>query len=593
MTIISALAVSAVGHADPVHGIAMHGEPRHAAALSQLPYVNPGAPKAGRLRYGVVGSFDNLNPLIFKGEGASGVREYVYESLLIRSADEPFSLYGHIAETIDLPDDRNSITFKLRPEARFSDGTQITADDVIFSHGLLRDKGWPFMRVSYGKVAKVTKLETLVVRFDFKPESDRELPLLIGLMPIVSQAKTDVARFEETTLTPPLGSGPYVIASAEPGRSLVFKRNPDWWAAKLPFGKGRHNFNEIRVEYFRDPNAQFESFKAGDLDFLVEDDPNRWSRGYDFPALRSGLVLKREIETNTPAGMSALVFNTRRPIFADQRVRRALNLLFDAEWVNANLYAGLLARTQSFFERSYLSSVGEPASAREVQLFAPFNSPVPTQILSGAARQPKSPGTGNNRDNQRDALKLLEAAGWRVKGGRMTSDATSTPLAFEVLISSRRQERVVLNFAKSLAAVGITLTLRQVDSAQYESRLKNRDFDIIQTNWQSSLSPGNEQYNRWGSASAEANNTRNYAGVKSPVVDAMIDAVVAARTGEDFRSAVRALDRALLSGDYVIPLFYAPKQWVAYRANLRRPDLPTGVRTISGLDLDTWWSAEP
>ncbi len=432
----------------------------------------------------------------------------------------------------------------------------------------------------------------LTVKFELKPDGDRELPLLLGLMPIVPKHATDPARFEETTLTPLVGSGPYRIEKLEAGRTVQFRRNPEWWAADLPTSKGRYNFAEIRIEYFRDSNAHFEAFKAGDIDVLVDDDPNRWSRGYDFPALRDGRILKREIATSTPAGMSALAFNMRRPMFADQRVRRALNLLFDAEWTNANLFAGLLSRTQSYFERSYLSSLAAPASVYERGLLAPFASSVKPEILESTARQPRSPGNGNNRSNQREALKLLDDAGYSVKDGRMLARATGQPLAFEVLINSRRQERVILAYAKSLASVGIILTLRQVDSAQYEQRLKVRDFDMIQTHWQSSLSPGNEQFNRWGSASADADNTRNYAGIRNPAVDAMIEAVVAARSASDFTGAVRALDRVLLSGDYVIPLFHAPKSWVAHRASLRRPDLPASVRTISGLDLDTWWSEE-
>jgi peptide/nickel transport system substrate-binding protein len=583
----SSLTVTAAG-AEPAHAIAMHGEPRHAASIAHLPYVNPTAPKVGRLRLGVVGSFDSLNPLIYKGEAASGVREYVYESLMVRSADEPFTLYGHIAQTVEVPDDRRSITFQLRPEARFADGKPITVDDVIFSHTLLSERGWPFMRSAYAKVSGVEKLGPLQVRFDFKPDGDRELPLLLGLMPIVPKHAVNAARFEETTLAPPVGSGPYMVTSLEPGRSVVFTRNPNWWAVDLSTAKGRYNFSEIRFEYFRDANSQFEAFKAGELDLLVDDDPNRWSRGYNFPALNDGRIVRRDISTSTPAGMSALVFNTRKPMFADQRLRRALNLLFDAEWTNANLFAGLLSRTQSYFERSYLSSVGQPASAREREILAPFASAVSPDIITGIARQPKSPGTGNNRTNQREALRLLEAAGYRVSNGRMTSSATGQQLAFEVLINSRRQERVILSFSKSLAAVGIALNLRQVDSAQYEQRLKSRDYDIIQTHWQSSLSPGNEQFNRWGRAAADAENTRNYAGIKNNAVDAMIDAVVAARAADEFTSAVRALDRVLLSGDYVIPLFFAPKLWVAHRATLRRAET-SSANTISGLDLDTWW----
>lgn len=580
--------------AEPLHGIAMHGAPKHPAGMAAFPYVNPTAPKGGRLAQGILGTFDNLNPLIPKGESAAGVRGYVYESLMARADDEPFSLYGLIAATVDVPDDRRSITFTLRKEARFSDGQPVTVADVVFTHGLLKAKGWPFQRASYGKVQAVDTPGERQVRFVFKPEADgsadREMPLIMGLMPIVPAHRIVSDTFEQTTLEAPIGSGPYRISRIEAGRILVFQRNPDWWARDLAVTRGRFNFDEIRHEYFRDQTVMFEAFKTGEIDVFADGDPGRWSSGYDFPALTEGRVVKREFTTRLPAGMSAMVFNTRRPPFTDKRVRDALTLLLDFDWVNRNLYGGLYKRTQSFFERSALSSFGSPADARERELLKPFPDAVMPAILDGTARLPATDGSGNNRANQQAAIALLGQAGYRLDGRRMLHTASGKPLAFEFLAASRGQERLLLTYARALEALGIVMTLRIVDSAQFEARLKETNFDMIQTHWAASLSPGNEQLGRFGSASADQVASRNYAGVKSPAVDAMIAALLAARGHEDFTSAVRAYDRVLRSGSYVIPLFHLPNTWVAHRTTLQGPGLDgPGGGTNSGFDLDTWW----
>ena len=581
------LPISDRAQAEPQYAIAMHGSPKHAVGMVALPYVNPKAPKGGRLTLGVQGSFSSLNPLIYKGESPAGVREYVYESLMVRAADEPFSLYGHIAESIDVPEDRTSATFVIRPEARFSDGTPITADDALFSHTLLKEHGWPIMRGHYAKVTRAIKLSDYQIRFEFGAAADRELVLIIGLMPILPKARTNPETFEETSLVIPVGSGPYVISKVDVGRTVVYMRNLDWWARDLPTARGRFNFDAIRVEFFRDSASLFESFKAGDIDVLAEEDPTRWSRGYDFPAVKDGRVIKRQLATALPAGMAGLVFNTRRPLFQDARVRAALIQLFDAEWVNAQLYGNLYSRTQSFFERSELSSFGAVWDTEERRLLAPFPDAVKPAIADGSYSLPKSPGTGANRVNQIAAVELLRAAGYELRGQRLIAAKSGLPLSFEVLITSQRQARLLLPYSRSLATVGITLDVRIVDSAQYEARLKSNDYDMIQSYWQASLSPGGELFNRWGSASSDGPGTRNYAGVKSAAVDAMIDAIVSAREADSFRSAVRAFDRVLRSGDYVIPLFYPPKVWVAHWAHLQAPEIAPN----SGFDLDTWWSA--
>ena len=569
------------------HGIAMHGEPVLPSDFTHLPYVNPDAPKGGRLRLGALGTYDSLNPFIIRGVTPSGIREYVYESLMARSQDEPFTLYGLIAGSVDMPDDRSEITFHIRPEARFSDGTPITPADVIHSHALLKEKGWPYHRSYYSKVAKVEQVGDHGVRFVFANGDDREIPLILGLMPILPRHVMGEEQFDRTTLEPPVGSGPYVIDRIDAGRSLVFRKNPDHWAKDLPITRGRFNFDEIRYEFFRDASSLFEAFKAGQIDARAEDDPGRWAEGYNFPAAEDGRVIKRAFDTGTPAGMSALVFNSRRPMFSDPRVRHALGLMFDAEWINRSLFHGLYVRTDSYFSRSQLASTGRPASEEERKLLAPFKDAVLPGVMDGRPRLPPGDGTGANRDAMRQAFELLSAAGYTLNGRKLVHKETGAPLTFEFLASTRAQERVVLSYARMLERLGIEVTVRQVDAAQYWSRLKSFDFDMIQWTWGASLSPGNEQINRWSSRAADIQGSLNYAGARNPAADAMIDALLAAHTYDELTTAVRAFDRVLLSGDYVIPLFHIPKQWMAYWSFLRQPERTA----LFGTDFDTWWSA--
>ena len=570
--------------AGPVHGIAMHGTPKHPPGFTHFPYVNPDAPKGGRLVLGTLGTFDSLTPFIIKGVSPSTMREYVYESLLMRSGDEAFSLYGLIAQSVELPEDRSAITFHLRPEARFSDGAPITPEDVLFSHEMLKQKGWPYHRSHYSKVESAEKVSAHAVRFTFGAAGDREIPMILGLMPILPKHKTTAENFEQTTLEPPIGSGAYSVARVDAGRSITYRRNPDWWGRNLAVTRGRFNFDEIKVEYFRDASSLFEAFKAGEIDLRVEEDPGRWIEGYRFGAVAEGRVVQREFDTGLPSGMSALAFNTRRQAFRDARVRRAFILLFDADWINRNLYNGLYKRTQSFFERSELSSSGRPADARERALLAPFAQHVNADVLAGKQRFPANDGNGDNRANLQAAFKLFTEAGYRLENNILVKDGS--PLSFEFLAQTRQQERLMLSYARTLERLGIAVRIRQVDPSQYWSRLKSYDFDMIQWSWSASLSPGNEQINRWSSKAAAMEGTLNYPGVENPAVDAMIDALLQAEAAEDFAAAVRALDRALLSGDYVIALFHLPKVWVAYWNHLRFPSL----QPLAGLDVDTWWS---
>ena len=568
------------------HAIAMHGAPALAAGFTHFPYVNPDAPKGGRLRLGAAGSYDSLNGFIVKGQPAPGLREYVYDSLLSRSADEPFTLYGLVAASIEVAADFRTVTFRLRPEARFSDGAPLTSADVAFSHRVLRDKGLPFYRSHYRKVARVETPDSGTVRFVIGVEADRELPLILGLMPILPAHRHTEATFEQTTLVAPIGSGPYTVGAVDTGRSISYRRNPEYWARDLPTQRGRHNFDEVRTTFYRDSSTLFEAFKAGEIDARVETEPARWAEGYNFPAVRDGRVIRRDVAIGLPAGMSGLVFNTRRPPFDDQRVRQAFIWMLDAEWINRNLFDGLYRRTSSYFARSDLASTGRPADAFEQALLARFPGAVKPSLMDGSWRPPQTNGSGGDRTGLLAASRLLADAGFVLRSGRMVKATTGRPLTFEFLASSRTQERLVLAYAETLKRLGIAMRIRQVDSAQYWSRMKSFDFDMAQWLWGASLSPGNEQINRWSTQAADLPGTLNFPGVKSAAADAMIDALLAAEQRADFESAVRALDRVLLSGDYVIPLFYAPAQWLAHWNRLGMPE-----RTpLAGVDFDTWWS---
>ncbi|MDX2156268.1 MAG: extracellular solute-binding protein [Hyphomicrobiaceae bacterium] len=576
----------AAARAEPAHGIAMHGAPALAAGFEHLPYVNPNAPTGGTLKLGELGTFDSLNPFILKGVAPSGIREWVYQSLLARSADEPFTLYGLVARTVETPPDRSWVAFHLDPEARFSDGKPVTPEDVVHSWRLLKEKGQPYHRSHYGGVARAEVTAPGVVRFTFADAANREAPLLLGLMPILPRHLTPAETFGETSLEPPIGSGPYVVAKVDAGRAIVLRRNKDWWARDRAVVRGLYNFDEIRLEYFRDQSSLFEAFKSGEVDVRHEDDAGRWGEGYSFPAVADGRVIRAEMPTGLPAGMTALVFNTRRPLFADPRVRRALLLMLDFEWINASLYHGHYARTQSFFERSELSAFARAADPRERMLLAPFQARVKPEVMAGTHKLPSSDGSGRNRENLRQAFALLKEAGYVQEAGRLVHGETRQALAFEMMAGKRAEERLFQAYAEALKRVGIDVAIRNADSAQRWARLKSFDFDMIQWTWGSSLSPGNEQRNRWGSESADAPNALNFAGVKDAGVDAVIDALLEANERPDFVSAVRALDRLLISGDYVIPLYHARGTWVAWWAHLRQPSR----RPVSGLSIDSWWS---
>jgi peptide/nickel transport system substrate-binding protein len=585
--LVAALALAAVTAqtAKAAYAIAMHGSPAMPETFAAMPYVNPDAPKGGRLVEGELGTFDSLNPLIVMGIPVQAIRGYVVESLMARGYDEPFTLYGLLARSMDTDAARDYVTFSLNPAAHFSDGAPVTPQDVVFSFKLLRDHGRPNYRAYYSKVVRADILDAHTVRFDLAGSKDRELPLILGLMPVLPEHSVDAATFERTSLSKPIGSGPYVVARIDPGKSVTFKRDPNYWGRKLPINRGLWNFDQVRFDYYRDTNAYFEAFKAGLYDVRSEQDPTRWQTGYDFPAERDGRVIKESFADARPKPASDFVFNTRRAVFADIRVREAVALLFDFEWVNRNFFYGLYERSASFFDDSELSAYHRSASEHERALLAPFPGAVRTDLLDGTWSPPVTDGSGHDRAPLRAALALLQSAGYELKGTKLRNRVSGRPLRFEIMVNDRDDERLALAFASNLARAGIDAQVRLVDDVQYQQRLTAFDFDMIKYSWDQSLSPGNEQAFYFGAAAADQQGSRNYMAVRSPAVDAMIAALLRARDRADFVAAVRALDRVLMSGCYVVPLFYLPHQWVAHEVAIAHP----AQTSLFGYLPETWW----
>jgi peptide/nickel transport system substrate-binding protein len=576
-------ALLSAAHAAPRHGIAMHGEPALPPDFAHLPYANPDAPKGGELRQALTGSFDSLNPFIVKGQVAQGVRTYVFESLLGRNWAEPFSLYGLLAESIEVSDDRSTFAFKLRPEAKFSDGTPVTAADVVFSLETLRDKGRPNFKTSYSKVAKIETPDERTIVFR-QVEGDRELPLIIGVMPILSKTFWEGKDFAATTLAPIVGSGPYAMAQVKPGESIVYKRNPDYWGKDLRLNRGLWNFDAVRLDYYRDSNATFEALKKGDADVRTESDPGRWAGGYDFPAVKEGRVILEKIPQGSPAPAAGFVFNTRRKLFEDRRVREALLYCFDFEWANANLFDNLYRRTFGYYSGSELSSKGIAASPGELELIGDAKAVFDPTILNGTYSLPVSDGSGLDRRLLRKAVSLLAEAGWKINGGKMTN-AAGEPFQFGVSVQSKDQEKIALHFQRTLQKIGIEMTVRLSDSAQFQRLLTTYDYDMVPAQWFNSLSPGNEQKFYYGSEGRAAEGTRNYPGIADPAVDRAIEALLKATTREAFVDAVHALDRLLVNGVYMIPFYDAGGQWVARWNHIGRPD----TQPLPGFEATTLW----
>jgi peptide/nickel transport system substrate-binding protein len=590
------LAGGGLAHGEPRHAIAMHGEPAMPAGFSHFPYVNPDAPKGGRLVEGIQGTFDSLNPFIVKGLPPQGARAplvagsniitgYVVESLMVRGYDEPFTLYGLIARSVETDAERSSVTFTLDPDAKFSDGKPITPDDVVFSWQLLRDHGRPNHRIFYSKVAKADVLSDRAVRFDFGTSGDRELPLILALMPVLAKHAVNPATFEDTSMTPLLGSGPYLVSNVDPGKTITLARNPHYWGRDRAVNRGFWNFDEIRFDYYRDSNAYHEAFKKGLFDLRKEDDPGRWQTGYDFPASRDGRVVKETFRSGLPKPSFNFVFNTRRAMFSDIRVREAIAELFDFEWVNHSIFFDLYRRGASFFEGSELSARGRAAEARERTLLAAFPQAVRANVMDGTWTPPATDGSGRDRTTLRRALALLNSAGYELRGTELIEKQSGKPLRFEILALNRDEEKLALLFAAQLKRAGITADVRLLDAVQFEARRIAFDFDMIQYRWDQSLSPGNEQAFYWSAAAADHNGSRNYMGMKSPAADAMIAAVLKAQTREEVVAAIRALDRVLMSGFYLVPLFHSPEQWLARWTTIAHPAKPS----LHGYLPETWW----
>jgi microcin C transport system substrate-binding protein len=567
------------------HGIAMHGDLKYGPEFQHFDYVSPDAPVGGEMKLSATGTFDSLNPFIIKGVPATGVG-LLFESLMTSSADEPFSEYGLLAESIEVPEDRSWVAFTLHPEARFHDGSPVTVEDVIFSFETLKEKGVPFYRAYYANVAEVEQVGERKVRFTFDGGTNRELPLILGQLPILSKAYYTEHEFDRTSLEPPVGSGPYRVKSVDPGRSITFERDPDYWGWDLPVNRGRHNFETIRYDYYRDPTVAVEAFKAGQYDLRVENISKVWATAYDIPAVRDGSIVKEEIENNLPRGMQGYVFNARRPLFEDPKVREALSYAFDFEWTNRNLFYDMYVRTQSYFANSEMASTGLPSEA-ELELLEPFRNQLPEEVFTKEYRAPTTDGTENGlRKNLRQALVLLREAGWIIKDGRLVNQETGRPFEFEILEDEPTWERITLPFIKNLERLGIKARLRIVDASQYQQRVQNFDFDMAVMVWGQSPSPGNEQRDFWSSAAADALGSSNLAGIKDPVIDALVERLIAAPTREDLVTAARALDRVLLWGHYVIPHWHSTKWNIVYWNKFGRPEAPP----LYGLSIvDTWW----
>ncbi|WBU54721.1 extracellular solute-binding protein [Paracoccus sp. SCSIO 75233] len=584
--------------AEPSHAIAMYGEPALPDGFTALPYANPDAPKGGAIRLGESGSFDSLKPWVLRGNPAWPIFTMpgvLAETLMLRSMDEPFTLYGLLAESVETDPERTWVEFTLRPEAKFSDGTPVTVEDVMWSYEILGTQGHPRYRGAWSKVEKMEQTGENKIRFTFNVE-DRELAMLMGMRPILKKAQWEGQDFANPGLEVPIGSGPYVIENVDPGRSFTFRRNPDWWGADLPVNQGLHNFDQVIYEYFGDSNAMSEAFRAGDIDVWRELDPNRWENDYDFARATSGEVVKSEIPNERPSGIMGLVMNTRNPIFQDWRVRQAMIEAFNWQFINATLSNGAETRISSYFANSDLAMIpGTPAEGRVLELLEPFVDELPPGTIEGYAL-PEGSAQPMDRRAMRSATKLLNEAGWTVENGVLTNEAGES-FTFEILLnqsgsamsSATEMKQIAEIYIQSLRQLGMQPTITTLDSAQYIERTNNYSFDMTWYDRALSLSPGNEQMLYWGSDGVTQDGTRNFMGMNSPAAEAMIAEMLNAGSREDFIAAVRALDRILTAGRYVIPAGYSPVSRLAHDAALKYPDEIPVYGDYPGFLPETWW----
>ncbi len=570
-----------IAWSQPQHAIAMHGSAKYLSDFTHFDYVNPNAPKGGEIKLASPGTFDSFNPYIAKGNSGAGSSA---ETLLTASADEPFTAYGLIAESLETPSDRSWVIFHLRPEAKWHDGKPISVDDVIWSFETLKTKGHPFYRFYYSGVESAKRIGPRSVKFSFSDKTNRELPLTIGQMPVLPKHYWESRDFESTTLEPPLGSGPYKIEKFEPGRYIILGRVDDYWGKNLAVNRGQNNFDKVRIDYYRDETVIREALKSGDIDYREENQAKAWSLDYDTPAVSNGWLKKEKVRHYSPTGMQAFVYNTRREIFSSPLVREALMYAFDFDWTNKNLFFSQYARTQSFFSNSDLASQDLPSDA-ELEVLEKFRGKIPNRIFSEPFIAPSTDGKGWPRENLKKARALLEEAGWRVKNMVLTNDKTQAPFEFEILLYSEGFERIVLPFTRNLEKLGIKVRVRRVDQSQYINRIRSFDFDMIVSGWGSSESPGNEQRGQWSSAAANSPAASNYAGVNDPVVDELVEKLIQARTREELVTYTRALDRVLLFGFYVIPQWHLQSQRILYWDKFGRPS----VNPKSGTSTSLWW----
>ena len=584
---LAALAQSA--GAEPQHGIAMYGRPALPPDFVSLPYANPNAPKGGRIVFGEPGGFDSLNPYILKGTSPWGLGLHSVESLLGRSIDEPFTLYGLLAESVETDDARTWVEFTLRPEARFSDGSPVTIEDVMWSYETLGTSGHPRYRNTWSKVEKMEQTGERSVRFTFNIK-DRELPLLMGMRPILNKAQWEGKDFADSSLDVPLGTGPYVVDSFEPGRFILFRRNPDYWGRDLPLNRGQNNFDEIRYDYFGDGDVVFQAFTGGETMSFRETNAAKWQSHYDFAAIRSGEVVKAEIPNQRPSGITGLVMNTRNPIFADWRVREAMILAFNFEFINQTLNGGTEPRITSYFSNSVLGMGHGPAEGRVAELLEPFAADLPPGTLEGYELPAGNPERAVDRRNLRKALALLEEAGWTVQDG-ILKNAEGQPFTFEILLASGNTgtHSVVDIYVEALKNIGIMPQVTAVDSAQYTERTNAYQFDMTWYTRALSLSPGNEQLLYWGADGVTEPGTRNWMGMNSPAAEAMVTAMVESRGQEEFIAATRALDRVLTAGRYVIPIWFSRVSRIAHSRHLHYPERLPLYGDWPGFQPEVWW----
>ena len=567
------------------HAIAMHGEPKYDQNFISVEYVSNNAEKGGNIVRSAIGTYDTFNPFTLKGTSAAGIG-LLYESLTVGSSDEAFTEYGLLAKSIEWPDDRSWVTFTLRDEAKWHDGKKITSDDVVWTFNTLMEKGHPFYKYYYGDVSEVIKITENKVKFEFSTNTNKELVLIVGQLPVLPKHYWENKNFEETTLDVPIGSGPYKVKSFDAGRSITYELDMDYWGFEnniVPIKVGKDNMGSIRYDYYKDRGVEREAFKSGEIDFFSENTSKEWATGYDIDAVTEGLIKKELIPHENPQGMQAFAFNTRKDIFADKRVRKALSFAFDFEWTNKNLFYGAYKRTDSFFENSELASSGLPSQA-ELAYLNPYIDQLPKEIFNEEYSNPKTDGSGFIRNELQEATKLLQEAGWKLKDGKL-ENSNEEPFEFEILLVSPAFERIVLPFIDNLEKLGINASLRTIDSSQYQKRIESFDFDMVVFTFSQSLSPGNEQRNFWSSGAADTNGSRNIIGIKNNVIDLLIENLINAKDREDLITISRALDRVLLWNYYVIPQWHISAYRVLYWDMFDQPK----QKPKYSLGFDTWW----